>query len=365
MLRARIVGSSILFDDREIWFRSDSELPALSGDVAALSLIFLAMREGRDLHIEAPVSRQLLTNLEEFQAAWTKWLPQRYAQVALLADEETETPPDDGTAVVTFSGGVDASFTLLRHLHGLAGRSGRKVTTAVLVHGFDIPLSAPDAFAAATDRARQMLAPLDVPLVTVATNLRQHVHDWEMEYAPALAAALNLFPQSTGLVASGEDYGSIEVPWGGNPVTNPLLSGRMRVVTDGTGFTRTEKVALVARYPHTRDLLRVCWEGPLTGRNCGRCEKCKRTYLNFMATGAEPGAFLDEPPSFWALASINARNSVQISHLSEVLRAGEARGANEPWMWAVRISIARARLRQALKIKKKKKKRTRSVVVAR
>jgi hypothetical protein len=364
MLRARIEGSSILFDDREIWFRSDSELVRVNGDVAALSLIFIAMREGRDLHIEAPVSRALLTNLEEFQAAWTKWMPQRYAKVALSADEETGTPPDDGSAVVTFSGGVDATFTLLRHLNGLAGRAGRDIKTAVLVHGYDILLTEPEAFEAATVRARRMLDPLGVPLVTVATNLKAHVHDWEMEYAPAMAAVLNLFPYPNGLVASGEDYGSIEVPWGGNPVTNPLLSGAMRVATDGTGFTRTEKVALVARYPRTRDLIRVCWEGPQTGRNCGRCEKCKRTYLNFLATGSEPGAFLDDPPSFWDLASINARNSVQISHLNEVLQAGVARGASEPWMWAVRLSIARAKLRQATKLKKKKK-RTRMIVKGR
>jgi len=54
---------------------------------------------------------------------------------------------------------------------------------------------------------------------------------------------------------------------------------------DGATHSRTEKVKEIADWKVGIDNLRVCWQGGQKDRNCGKCEKCIRTQLNFLATG--------------------------------------------------------------------------------
>ena len=78
----------------------------------------------------------------------------------------------------------------------------------------------------------------------------------------------------------------VTIPWGSNPVTSPLLSSaRMRMVQPGAGTTRTEKVRAIGGLDSVRSHIRVCWQGDQLGRNCGRCEKCVRSKVNFLAAG--------------------------------------------------------------------------------
>jgi hypothetical protein len=57
------------------------------------------------------------------------------------------------------------------------------------------------------------------------------------------------------------------------------------MVSPGGGTTRTEKVRTIGGLRSVRENLRVCWQGDQLGRNCGRCEKCVRTKVNFLAAG--------------------------------------------------------------------------------
>jgi hypothetical protein len=66
----------------------------------------------------------------------------------------------------------------------------------------------------------------------------------------------------------------------------------MEVRHDGAGRSRTEKVAYLATWEQGMPLLRVCWEGRVPDGNCGRCEKCVRTRLNFHIAGVESPACL-------------------------------------------------------------------------
>lgn len=103
-----------------------------------------------------------------------------------------------------------------------------------------------------------------VPLTVVETNFREFVEPWTYVFGSALAATLFQFSglAKVGLIAADVDYGMVNLPWGSNLVTNPLLSSsRFEIVTDGAGATRSDKVAAIAQIPALRDRLRVCWEG--------------------------------------------------------------------------------------------------------
>ncbi len=109
-----------------------------------------------------------------------------------------------------------------------------------------------------------------------------------MTFGIAMAAILHLFSDRAGSIVQASDttYGHIDIPWGSNPITSPLLSSsRMRVAQPGGGVTRTQKVEAIGGLTSVREHLRVCWEGDRLGRNCGRCEKCVRTKVNFLAAG--------------------------------------------------------------------------------
>ncbi len=324
-------------------------------DFAVLALLFHAMRQGHDLHVAGPVSRVLLANLEELQVFWTVARPGRYRQVRLTADEEVEPArPAGNKAVLAYSGGMDANFSLLQHLFGHLGRRARSVVAAVLIHGFDLRLSQQAEFAATAQRATNILDSFKIPLTLVETDWRSVAcADWEMEHGAGFAACLGQFSgvASAALIASGEDYSSIVMPWGFGPVVNPLLGfGDFDFLLDGCSHSRSEKAALIARYPDIKDSLRVCWENAQPdGGNCGRCEKCLRSKMNFMANRIEPGASLWPPPTLGQIVLINARHTTSLGLLQEILRTAKRNEVRAPWVAALRVAMVLSRFRIAVR----------------
>ena len=80
---------------------------------------------------------------------------------------------------------------------------------------------------------------------------------------------------------------------GSNPLTDALLSSdSFRIVPDGTGFTRADKIYAMRDWDEFLHHLRVCWQGEQRDRNCCACEKCIRNILTFRALG------LGLPPCF-------------------------------------------------------------------
>ena len=112
-----------------------------SSDPFVLAVIFHALRAGADLVVHGPVSPSLLRWLEEFQAAWCRWRPDRYQPVSVTADVEREEARERvSRTVMTFSGGLDSCCTAWRQTKGNLVRRKRGLEAAVMVQGFDIPL---------------------------------------------------------------------------------------------------------------------------------------------------------------------------------------------------------------------------------
>ena len=310
------------------------DIPALSNlDFAVLSTVFYAMRLGKRIHINGPVSSILLRNIEEFQEAWALWRPM-YKTIKVTAESETDEPFRERTGVFAFSGGVDSMFALARH-HAGVGRRTVKPMVGCLVHGFDIALDQQSAFDVAEQSAREALRHFDIPLAVVRTNWTDVLcGEWTNEFGAALAACLNQFSGAVGFGVMGadEDYAHLSFPWGSNPATNPFLSGSFDIVTGGGGFTRSERVKFIAKDNNLARSLRVCWEGERTGTNCGKCEKCIRTKLNFMANGLEPVCFSDGLPSLKDIVTINARGAVQRAYLREIISTARRNGIKERWV---------------------------------
>ncbi len=324
-------------------------------DPFVVAVILMAMRTGSNLVVHGVVSPSLLKNIEEFQAAWSQWRPGYYRWVDISAEGEWEPVcASEARAIAAFSGGVDSCFTSFRHAKALCGRLQENLQAGIMIHGFDIPLHQLEAFERSMRRSRVMLESLDLSIIPVRTNFRELAQElrlnWEEVFGVGVASCLHLFHggYSAGLIPSSFPYRALSFPYGSNPVTDPLLSSHaFRIVHDGAVAARLEKMRSIAQWPEALANLRVCWQGGLYDRNCGRCEKCIRTILNFRILG------VGLPPCFEADISDRAiaETLVEAGPLTEmerVLEAAQAAQITESWVNALEQCIRRSRRHVAL-----------------
>ena len=274
-------------------------IPVLPRDDDAEAFLIMAlmpaMAEGRSLIVEGAVSDQLLSNLAEFSAAWHNLDASKFKPIEIHSSERlpNNLSQNRSTAVAAFSGGVDSLFTVWRHTQRLAGHRTQNIRYCAMIHGYDYLVNFTDAFQLAFDRASAALKTLDVPLQLLRTNFREvFPKNFALYQGAVLAACLQLFKGecSVGLVASTRPYNNFFMPWGTNPTTDPLLSTQgFEIQHDSAGVTRLEKVVAISGWQAGCDNLRVClvaaFEGDAARLNCGKCQKCIRTILEFQTCG--------------------------------------------------------------------------------
>ncbi len=271
--------------------RRGAMAPAVDGgDFALIAMLPIAMQAGKDLHAEFDVDSVLLDGLDHFQDVWCDWRPDIFRKKIKIttAGEYVREPVAQRSqdAVAAFSSGLDSTFTLSRHACKDAGRATRNVRTAVMVHGFDMPLDAEEGFETLARNGSAICDELGVQLVTVRTNWRRLVSNWEMTFGAGLASVLHQFSGGHGiaLVATEESYQNSFPVWGNSFWSDRFFSSSgMKLESDGGAYDRIERARYVGRHRKLVPHLRVCWAGPRTGQNCGVCPKCVLTKLNFVA----------------------------------------------------------------------------------
>jgi hypothetical protein len=325
----------------------------LVADGAIAAILLHAMQNRCDIHVRGAVTKDAIFNLTELQHAWRSWRPDVYGLVALSADHVAERGNPNGPVLSAFSGGVDSTFTVLRHTSHEP--TSRGLSAVMLVHGFDIDLDNHGAMQDWIARARPLLDERRLPIHIVRTNSKAlALQGWEDSFGAQLAACLHALSARFrfGLIASTKAYGELAIPWGSSPVTDHLLSGSaLEVVHDGAGFTRTEKIAAIAGDALAVSGLRVCWEGDRSlprearrrgqGRNCGVCEKCIRTRLCFLAVGVSDPPCFDSPWDSSQLASLRIRTDLVLGELRSILDYAEQRGIRERWTRDLRARVSR------------------------
>lgn len=327
-----------------LWFSVPREQDAAlttSADPFIVATFLLAMSRGRDLRVEGEASPVLLRNLEAAQDYYTASWPAFYRKIAIGADRLSADETKQRAAMIAFSGGMDCCHTLFRHVKRLGPAPFHDIRGAVMVQGLDIPLSDRDGFSRAAAQGRIMTGSLGVPLVEVATNLRELPLIWEHGYGPGIACVLHLFARryGYGLVASSHQVrGNI---LGSHPDVDPLYtSGCFEIVHDSAFVHKLEKAAMLKDWPEAMRHMRVCWEGRDRAANCCRCEKCIRTILIFRANGFLPPCFsrdvTDEEIRTMRILTVNI-NGTYIPMLALL----KERGIRGSWVDALEENVAR------------------------
>ncbi len=297
----------------------------LDGYVCAV--IFYAMQYADVIKVHGPLSQDFIKNIRLFCEAWACWLPNIYACVQIEAAKILPNKPinlfnrlfkgDEKKSLSAFSGGVDASFTLLRHAKqdGLLSINERyNLQDVVMVHGFDVEYENQADFDLLFQKAQTIFNHLHIECHTVKTNIKTQIsQNWEHSHASQLSSVLHQFGANYryGVIGSTWPYTNMMNAWGSHPATDYLLSGSdFRIIHDGAGFTRSQKIANMATHDFIINNLKVCWEGRKQDQNCGFCEKCIRTKLHFLANG------LKIPISFNEGLCVEDITNLKIKHLA-------------------------------------------------
>lgn len=333
-----------------------------NGDHILLALLLYAMERGATLDVRGSISSKLLDGVDHLQEIWSRWRPARYKKITIQCQCEQHRyrrpdcqglPKTEG--LFAFSGGVDATFTLMRHFYGDAGRQTVKPKAALLIQGFDIPYTANQDYAGAFQRAERILEECPgVDLIGLRTNSRVLGQDWEDSFGLQLGACFLALQEgfAYALKGSEEPYEDLFFPWGATPLTTYLCSSnQLEATEDGCGFDRNQKVRYLALKTKSSAHLRVCWAGDQMDRNCGHCEKCIRTMLNYWSNG------LDIPDSFPGILSpklintIVLCNEVQHSYLVSIRNVALRRNIlHTPIGAAIDHVLIRYRLRSFYKV---------------
>src|SRR6185503_5425828 len=107
---------SAVIGGRELWYRFPPSFRVeRPGDVLVAAALFPAMLAEEPLEVDRglPVSPQLIKGLETIQKVFSSWYPMLH-RIRIEARVEGGAAANSGVASF-FSGGVDGSYTMLKH----------------------------------------------------------------------------------------------------------------------------------------------------------------------------------------------------------------------------------------------------------
>jgi len=302
-----IVSSKIDIDSKkvaypeEFWFSFPSEYAGFitpRNDAFAAAMLPLAMALGEDLIVKGTLSARLLFGLRECNRVLHCWVPDRLKEINVVCDAVAEYDVEETPKAVglSFSGGVDAYFSLKKHMQGEERVPGYEITHCNYVHGIErwSDLDDNSGYKGIEKMYKKILGELGIELIMSKTNMRKFLDTMDGWYLyrfssgavlsmPALLLG-RLF--SKYYIASTYEYND-NVAYGSHPALDHHYGTEtLQVIHDAASYSRYDKVKELADWTVAQDSLHVCWRYPGTVQNCCNCEKCRRTMLHLEILGA-------------------------------------------------------------------------------
>ncbi|MBD3374809.1 hypothetical protein GF406_07240 [candidate division KSB1 bacterium] len=267
-----------------VYFEINSSEAIWRAEAFITAALFPAMHLGMDIHCPFPISKTYLKNLCTIQDILLSWFPD--LRPVKILPEKTITSPLNGTEkqALFFSGGLDSSYSLLKHLNEL--------DALIFVNGFDISLNDVGLYRNVRERLYRVARAKHKKLVIVHTNLREFLEcemslSWPDTHGLAMASVAHLLSSEyTKILISATACYADLYPYGSHPLLDPLWGTEtLEIVHDGCEADRVQKAKYVAKDEIVRSVLRVCWENRNGAFNCCECEKCVRTMVQLEIAG--------------------------------------------------------------------------------
>lgn len=278
--------------------------------------LMLAMATDQKLELEAPVSKRLLDSAETVQNIFHSWYPKKLYPVRISAAERNYRPlQKDYLTLSTFTGGVDAFYTLDKHFN--------EISSLLYVYGFDMPLRDKELRERMSKHLNDAAAHAGKTLIEGVSNARRFLNPhltWsKMSHGATISSFALLVSSHHELFYFPASYAYADLyPWGSHPLVDPLWSTEyLNVVHDGAEASRVRKTRTIAHNPSAQKHLRICFKRK-GDYNCGHCSKCIRTKLALTIEGT-----LDKFETLDHSVDLDELKNLGISSQSDLIFARE------------------------------------------
>jgi hypothetical protein len=296
--------------DFEVTYPDDVDLGAMPAHIALLPFIWnvapVIWAVGGDYELDV-LDRRVADSLEAVRAEFRAMYPGLRWHGALGARSLVETeapPPGRFDRAALFSGGVDSTWTALRH-------AGPELLL-ISIWGSDTALDNEREWRGLEAHLRAFAAEHAGGLAVVRSNHRAirvarlsalipELRYWYMQVQHSLVFAGLAGPLAyrhgipvVYVAATVDEHILSAAVTGSRPSIDDRISlATARVVHDAFEDSRQAKIAAIVAYfrgsGRPPPAIRVCFEDPgADGGNCGRCEKCMRTIAGLVVAGGDP-----------------------------------------------------------------------------
>ncbi len=250
-------------------------------DAFICAVLPFAMRAGKDIESDAPVTEHFAHNLQEILIPQLSTHDHRLHETKISATLESYTLPSGSAISTGMSCGVDSLYTT--HLYLNPKYDSIKLTHLYCgnyIYGNDGPIY---------ERAKSVSDKLNLPLVATKTNVNEifslpHVYTHFYKTMFGVLSLKKLF--NTYLYSSAEDFSHFTIT--DNAIRDTaqyellllytFSTPDFQVITGGGRSERLEKTDAICDFDVAKEFLNVCLY-PNKERNCGKCAKCMRTLL--------------------------------------------------------------------------------------
>jgi len=250
-----------------------------------------------------PELRDGLTTVMSWIRHWQYEPDTELVQIEAKARTKVLTADKAQRAAVFISGGVDGFAALRSNRLQYPLEHPGLFKDGIVVYG--LHPEEPDYFRQTLSSLSEITHEQGITLIPIRTNIVSLGNGWEFWanefFAAAFASVAHAFTKRFSVVSlASAGWGIPHIfPHGSHPLIDPNYSSSdLRVRHEGARLSRLDKVRLLVGWDLALEHLRVC----NTTRdvrpdrlNCGKCEKCVRTMLEFLVLGA-----LDKNPAFEA-----------------------------------------------------------------
>ena len=269
-------------------------------DYALVGMLAYALRNKHDIICEAPVTDELLYNIQEiliptlFRSDKRNYPVKIHAEIAPPLEKVNIANAVRGGVGTGLSCGLDSFYTVLKHINSPYPCQNLTHLAIFNIGGFhslyrDVPLVKQKVF----ERADKAAAEMNLPLIKVESNfqhiipmnnLRNHTYRdtmavyalqklWQIYYYASAYFFGEFSLNNNSRIASGSfDLFLLDCF---------SISGLEFILSGGEG-DRNDKLDLIVDNPIAQKYLHVCIR---KDHNCGLCEKCLRTLLAIDAAG--------------------------------------------------------------------------------
>ncbi len=296
------VASKFLNLGESFYVRYDQDVSTCPPGIAVIPFIsnFITIAWFGKFDLAVPeVDASFLDSMSGVRSEFQAMHPQYNLTSGLKTKKVTTHTWSGKKSLMLFSGGMDAYTTLIRH-HD-------EEVDLVTILGADIEIADTVQWNRCLNHIKSEPFSGRLPHFIIEANMRTFYNDnveanlifgwWgKVQHGPGLIgllAPLSFVRQaSAAYIASSYN---VPMVWGSTKASDEKINwGGLRVIHDAAELSRQAKAEVIAAFAKERQKpiqLRVCYSEVQRDGNCGHCEKCYRSIMNLVLSGADPREF--------------------------------------------------------------------------